>query len=353
MSQDRSRELREVSNDTTTADGNLLEGREIDIPDDIYGAAMFSIVYDTYEVLSTTHSTDELSRGMNFVRLAFVMTVLLTNYALQFFMLVWIYNYVVLPAMHDVESIYQKYHAETFHANGTENLEAWEDWSEDNKEQLCNIAFSSYWFMFAVLLLWCYTMLIEIRKTDRLSRDVKSIEDCSRVSEMIDESSGTRRIVKLTKCVDWLLFLVIILPKLFIGAGLLVIGCIWLMATDSFADLILNAVALEFVVNIDNLLFEAALPASIADKVAETKFFVLENMSKSAENKKIAWGYYRSMLYFFGTWVFVALMMSYGQLIPYAGVLPNYANDAACPVWQAQITERICLPGVDCFPYGD
>merc|ERR1719191_834032 len=204
---------------------------------------------------------------------------------------------------------------------------------------LCGIAFASFWFMFAILCLWCYTMLIEIRKTERLMKDLKAVEDCTNLIDMIDETGETPRIVKLTKWIDWVLFLVIIVPKLIIGCGLLVIGCVWLMATDSFADLILNAVALEFVVNIDNLLFEAAMPVTVVEKVAETKFVVKKSPETPKQiNDKVVGGYWRSMGYFFGTMVFVAAFMSYGQLIPIIGVFPNYAHDAECPTFQHRIS---------------
>merc|ERR1719316_1633629 len=117
----------------------------------------------------------------------------------------------------------------------------------------------------------------------------------------IDENRGYPRIVKLTKGIDWLLFLVILVLKALISLSLLVIGCVWLMATDSFADLILNAVALEFVVNIDNLLFEAAMPVTVVEKVQEIKFFIKKSpeSAKQKHDKEVG-GYWRSARYFFG-----------------------------------------------------
>jgi hypothetical protein len=329
------------------------EGDEIGIPDDIYGATMYSIIFDFYEMFGATGNSDELHISMNIMRVLFVTCVLATNYLLQGGMLYWIYTYVVLPSVHGVQKIYQEYHADVFDESGKYNKEKWGGWEPEKQDELCSIAFSSYWFMFAILALWTYTMLIEVRKTERLMRDIKSVEDCTDLHDMIDQSSGSDRIVKLTKGIDWILFLVIIMPKMIIGLGLLLIGCVWLMATDSFADLILNAVALEFVVNIDNLLFEAAMPASIVLKMEETKFWVKKSkMSTQEHHNKVAAGYYRSMFYFFGVWALVFLMMKYGQNIPYAGVFPGYAGDAFCPTWQAENSARICMAGENCFPFG-
>jgi hypothetical protein len=288
---------------------------------------------------------------MNAVRIVFVTTVLAINFALQGGMLWWIYQFVVLPSVHSVEEIYQKYHAEVFSADGTYSPDLWKTWDPEYKDELCNIAFSSYPFMFAVLSLWSYTMLIEIRKTDRFQREVGGVGTCTELHDMVDPD--TAHIMNLTSPIAWLLYLLIIVPKQLIGYGLLLIGCVWLMATDSFSDLILNAVALEFVVNIDNLLFEAAMPASIISKVVETKFLAKEGkQTPEQKNKKVADGYKRSIFYFFLVPTLVFSLMGYGQMVPYVGIFPNYANDAFCPVYQAKATKRVCLPGQDCFPFG-
>lgn len=340
--------------DTKAGEETEDEGREIDLPEDIYGATMYSIIFDFWDILSPHDEGDDLHTSMNILRLIFINIVLMTNYALQGGMLYWIYVYVVKPAVHSTQSVYQKYHAEIFDDDGNYIQEKWDGWHGGDKEALCGIAFSSYWFMFAILCLWCYTMLVEVRKTQRLQKDIKAVEDTNKVDEMVDtKTCEYPRIVKLTKWIDWLIYLVIIVPKALISISLIVIGAVWLMATDSFADLILNAVALEFVVNIDNLLFEAAMPVTVVEKMAETKFYVAKSPETPQQIKdKVVGGYYRSMIYFFGVWVFVALLMSYGQNIPYIGVLPKYAHDAACPSYQERISSRVCMQGEECFPFG-
>merc|ERR1719198_678338 len=67
-------------------------------------------------------------------------------------------------------------------------------------------------------------------------------------------------IIGLTPCVRVVTIAVIILPKFAIGFGLTCLGMIWLTATQSFSELILNSLALEFVISIDDHLFDALLP---------------------------------------------------------------------------------------------
>merc|ERR1719161_349779 len=78
-------------------------------------------------------------------------------------------------------------------------------------------------------------------------------------------------VVKLTYLVRTLLDLVLIIPKVLIVICLTVVGTVWLAATGSFADLILNAIALEFVIVIDEVLFNSILPESLKEDIASTK----------------------------------------------------------------------------------
>jgi hypothetical protein len=94
-----------------------------------------------------------------------VLCVLAGNFALQAGMLYWIYSFVVAPSVHSVQSVYQKYHAEVFDENGKYLSENWEDFEE--KADLCGIG---------ILCLWWATMLKEMRKNERLWRNVKSLE---------------------------------------------------------------------------------------------------------------------------------------------------------------------------------
>merc|ERR1719210_868592 len=63
----------------------------------------------------------------------------------------------------------------------------------------------------------------------------------------------------------------VLLPRLCITCFLLWIGCRWLLATNNFADLILNSVALEFVLCLKDVLFKAMVPRRSTLDLAATK----------------------------------------------------------------------------------
>merc|ERR1712187_176295 len=77
--------------------------------------------------------------------------------------------------------------------------------------------------------------------------------------------------------------------KAIISVLLLWLGCQWLSATTSFTDLVMNAVAMEFVCTIDNTLYDAFLPSWYREEVADVNFKVLkekEEESVEADERK-------------------------------------------------------------------
>merc|ERR1712039_1020051 len=63
-------------------------------------------------------------------------------------------------------------------------------------------------------------------------------------------------------------------PKFLISLYLLYLGCEWLTATMSFEKLVLNTVALEFVLRIDELLYKVFFPIHYRKLVADINFFL-------------------------------------------------------------------------------
>lgn len=323
-------------------------GVDVDIDLDVYGATVFSVVYDLAQ-LSSGISFDGLSTRLIMMRLFFVLLCLLANFTLQVGMLYWIYIYVVLGAVNSLERMYKAYHADVF-INGTFSHELWETWP--SRIDMCNIPFSNFGFMHAILSLWWMTMLKELRKNEQILRDLAAIPQTNDPRCIVEKSvDGKNRIKFLTRSVRVILHVVMVFPKLIIGFALLIIGSIWLTATTTFVDLILNAIALEFVVGIDELLFEALLPAFIHDRIRQTKLHK-QTRKPTIEQKRtrFATGYRRSFIYLFGTVFGVTAFLTIGQTLPVLGVLPGYENDLHCGAVVEKLHTRLCTLGVDCFP---
>lgn len=340
------------------------EGEELDLPEDVYGAAIFSICYDSFEIFG--HSDfDGLHLSTNIYRVLFVFCLLFVNYAMQIGLLVWIYRYVAMPTIRDTQTIYQKFHAEMYE-DGVFRKDVWETW--EHRADVCNISFSNFWFMYTILNLWWITMLIEVRKTERLWRKFQALPDTSDVDKVIRVVDGTNLVCRLTFWIRAMLYGLLLFPKLVIVVILLYVGSIWLLATVGVTNLVLNAIALGFVIGIDEILFGGFIPESMSRNLDITKLFIPSdpNPSVGSHVKAVVKGYTRSTLYLIVVAVGVYLWMTQGQSIPLIGVFPGYSYDVNCvSYWTGQATQ-VCkledtevttqgiklFSGDECFPLG-
>lgn len=330
---------------------------EIDLDEDVYGATIYSVVHDGYDII-TGKDDDDLHYSVNLMRIVFVLFSLAVNYVMQFSLLYFSYFFVASPALARVQKIYKEYHIECFDDDGTYREDRWNAWSEDKRHQLCNIVFSNKFFLYCILCLWWMTCLNEFRKTEKMLRNFSKIATVNQ--EMVEkaEDDEIEKVVGFVPCVRPTLYLVLIVPKFLISICLLVLGSMWLSATDDFADLVLNAVALEFIILVDEIIFDAMFPSVIKNHLGNVKLMV-ERAAQTPEaiGQEMWDGFRRSWIYYAVLFLVVALYLEYGQRLPYIGVIPGYANDAACPVFWQERADRPCglwspLQGGDCFPYG-
>jgi len=329
------------------------DAEQIDLDEDVYGAVIFSLVYDSYELL-TGVDYDGLDWRVNAYRIFFCLLLLCCNYLLQIGLLVIIYTYVALPSMSNAQRVYQSYHAEVF-VSGDFQQDLWDKW--DGADDLCNIAFGNYWFMFMILTLWWINMVIEVRKTVELYNSFAGLGNTTNPHTIISRVKDPEKlnlILNLTVWIRAVLYTLLILPKFIIAAFLLVVGTIWLASTDSFENLVLNSVALGFLINIDETIFAGLVPKTMKKNIAITK---IVNLSVSAEA-----GYLLEVMrrYRDSTLCFIAVvggvgfyMSSWGQMIPGIGIFPGYLKDTSpCSSWWGKKALEVCAYGTECFKLG-
>merc|ERR1719311_236936 len=108
-------------------------------------------------------------------------------------------------------------------------------------------------------------------------RQIKAIQGLPRLPtgihahDMVNEGDEEDKLVALNCMTRFFIWMLMLLPKLIIIAALFMEGCIWLAATESFADLILNSLALTFVLDIDSVIFTCFLPERMAKNLARMK----------------------------------------------------------------------------------
>lgn len=322
----------------------------IALPPEMWGVTILLIVKDLSNFLRCKLNTEAALRVM------FGFSCMVVNLWLQGTILWYVHKYIVDQAVHETQVNYRKYHAEVFNPDGSFNLPVWHKWKGPYMA-LCNLAVSKESFTFAILFIWTGRMLGEVRSIERLIRDIWHIKAMDSGSDMVKDVLGDdgevaeTHIVGLTRCVRLALYMFVVIPKLLIAAILMFIGCRWLCATESFSDLILNALALEFVIGVDELVYDNFAPQAMKEWLEMTSICHYKGRAKTKEGQVIV-GYLRSMMYLALSLIWAWCYLKYIQQ-----VIPGFQNDIQphCDGWFLKKYEPICLPGQDaatCFPYG-
>merc|ERR1712070_684952 len=90
-----------------------------------------------------------------------------------------------------------------------------------------------------------------------------------------EPEQGTNIIYSLTIALKIFLCGCVFLPRICIEGRLLWIGSLWLLATNDFEDLILNAVALAFINELGEVLYISMAPGRNKSKLRITKLLSL------------------------------------------------------------------------------
>mmetsp|Transcript_48103 Transcript_48103/g.99396 ORF Transcript_48103/g.99396 Transcript_48103/m.99396 type:complete len:370 (+) Transcript_48103:115-1224(+) len=330
-----------------------MEEVQFDIPEDAYGAGILAIVRDLQVIRAGPWSSEDVQ--VKVVQASFALLLLSMNLLMQLGLLYFINLFVVGPSVHKIQSQYLHFHERVFDSDGNFLREEWEDY--DGKEDLCQIGMSSPLFYFTVVFLWVLLIVRELRTTERLARDIWSMPSCRTSAAMTGEDSDHHvvQVVALTPCVRTLIYFMVILPKMVICCTLMYLGCQWLTATNSFADLVMNSIAMEFVTGVDEALYETLLPVAHRKQVADINF-VTYRPRAGGRSKEFA-AFKRSFIYLLLSTLLVIFYKWLGQT-----VLPENISDLkeACQDLNAQKRVSLCTSpfwrgstGLNsCFPYG-
>lgn len=408
------------------------QGKKVDLSDDVWGCAIFTTVTDLPAILSCKFTYE------NVLRFAYVLFVSVLNLALQFGLLYWISIYVMAPSMKITQNIYGQFHHDVFTTDSIFQPNQFETFPDAS--DLCQFPLFDRYFTSAVLFLWCSQCFLEIRSSQRIFTGMSSLptlptgishvlmiheglketdshdsltrieqrldelhsdlsgdmallaEICARLHEVIgdnigDSGSDEKYLVCLTPITRFSIAALVLVPRMLIIISLMIMGCIWLTATDRFDSLILNALALEFVVKVDNLLFLLFFPVSLHGQVENLKVAMpLEDEHGFDEFSEHAFGgaanglqkeaqellkaakgaltdisgYYRSFVYLAMVVVFVAAFQLLQPVVPgydwdITEACVEYIDQWSTPKYGLSHANKIisCILGKEaCFPYG-
>jgi len=275
---------------------------------------------------------------------------------LQLFLMIEIKLFCTSKAVHDIREAYDQYELFMYGSNESHTTltsngkhrgiaEFFEpslfgQLPDELKSEVCNIPLSQPPFFFMVSFIWTLTCVAEIKKVNDLFYELvialptSGSMDGAIIVEALDEDGdglkNEKVIVHLTMKIKLFVTFLVLLPRLLITAYLLFLGNRWLLATNDFSEMVLNAVALEFVLLLKDLLYITLVPDRNKRDVQHTEI-------KVALKKQPA-----SYWLFLGTFVWGA--MSALWCLVYMSnlqqVLPEYKWDVRkpCAEWLAGVT---------------
>lgn len=237
----------------------------VGLPDNIYGITMAQYVHSLVEPQSSRVHT----------MTAMCCLFLVGNIIFQFCMMHYIDFFLVMPAIVSVRTTYDDFHSTVFPGN-VFSQEGWDSFDAGEKKGLCEVPLSQPKFFLAVLFIWTMAVAIEIKTTLLRINWWFQLPRCDigHVTTEVSEDDSEVVIQKASLSLKLLILCTISLPKLIVAALLWLVGARWLTATTSFSDLILNAMALTFVVDVDEMIYTVCVPVFMAADTARVKLSV-------------------------------------------------------------------------------
>jgi len=146
--------------------------------------------------------------------------------------------------------------------DGFYNVTNFEKISHDDKAAVCRVPLSQPRFLFGVLFIWSLTVLHHMRNSVNIIFRVLLAIPTRDTMEgaLMRNANGDDEVVGLSLPMKAALLLFVQFPRMIMNAFLLWLGARWLTATLGFGDLLLNALALEFILNLSGLLYDAMVP---------------------------------------------------------------------------------------------
>lgn len=345
--------------------------------EDAYSLAISLVVRDVQSL-----ALGEPKPGLKISRIAFAIGLILMTVGFQIGTVLCTKQFVTPNQVADIRDAYDKFEDVMYNGHtylnafgkhrgieGFFNASAFADLSDDDRSNACNIPFSQLSFLFLILLVWSITCMSNLRQNIEMfltlivcTETKDSMQDSMMhweahemqfneekdsqnstqskdvMKSMISTATGTQHaipmmvIVGLTSRIKVFLTICIFVPEFLTTSYILWLGSRWLTATNDFGDIVCNAVALEFILQLKYLTFVAL--ASERNK-RDLSFTAVVPPWK-AESAGF-FSYFNSVVWIVCALVWVTLYIFYFQ-----HVLPDYKWDVhqVCNDYLANILKQ-------------
>mmetsp|Transcript_52445 Transcript_52445/g.85688 ORF Transcript_52445/g.85688 Transcript_52445/m.85688 type:complete len:375 (+) Transcript_52445:168-1292(+) len=328
-------------------DGKRESPTYIPLDVDIYGAAVSSCIRDMQVLSLGSHqNADESIRSF---RVVASLTMLWACMAAQGFI-----SYMVASELSSVvvlkfRRLYDSFEvaiyapesltltSNGFHRGSPAGFQpvGFADLAPSQMHTICQMPFANDMFLLIILFVWTLSCVVDLRRALCMLMDftvtmpVAALKDATVVAEGDDGEVGEVTIVGIPMEMRAFLTAVIFIPRLVLDFVILFLGCRWLLSTSDMGDLILNAVALEFLLVLNSLVLQALVPVHGVNGLERTKAISSSSRHESAVMALLAT---LSWALFASSWcIFYVYFIE--------DVLPDYQWDvhAICNAWQNAI----------------
>jgi len=316
------------------------------LDEDTYSLAISVLLRDSAAV-----QAGEGRKTLRTFRFGLVFLLVFFNMSIQVFLLFQVLHLVTPTVVNNLRRYYDKFEwhmygedTKNFRSlkNGVRGLDGhfmpqnFETLDLRTKKEACHIPFSEPSFFLCVLFIWTLTCVGEVKKCLELfyslivyTPTVDSIDEILKKPEtkagQLLRNTNVKVIVGLTWEMKVFIGAIILLPRVCVSLMLLWLGSRWLAATNDFGDLIMNSVALEFILLLQTLLYFTIVPARNKRDCQN-----LEIMPPYSQERA---GFH--VFAFTFLWGLVALAWSVTYTFHLQYVLPDYNWDVreVCATW--------------------
>uniref|UniRef100_A0A7S4VQN7 Uncharacterized protein n=1 Tax=Alexandrium monilatum TaxID=311494 RepID=A0A7S4VQN7_9DINO len=241
------------------------------LEESIYGWAVSMVVRDVVWLSEgTAVPAHRVARVLNSIFL-----ILLTN-SLQAFLLLFVSRLLTAPAVLNIRKTYGKYEAlmypnhTTLTVNGFDRgipgFRVEENFMKmDLEEQrgICQVPLSHAWYLISILFIWTLTCQIEMRAifetAVRLLWRTPTVPSTQDVTKPDEGQDHLVKVEGLTLVMKTIIGVFVLIPRTVMLLLLNYLGCRWLTATLGLGDVLLNGLALEFLVLLKELLYNVCI----------------------------------------------------------------------------------------------
>lgn len=267
---------------------DVLRRQAKDMEHDTYGFALASLIRD-FQVSARGDADTELRRS----RIISAIGLLAFTFALQLFITLQVKQFVTSKWVYGIRGDYDAYELHMYgedpaaYTTGAKHPifpvyagrrgnpgyfmpGNFVTLDEDLKESICNIPFSQTPFFLCVILIWSLTCIADVRNCISTFRSlilntktIDSMKDALQDADpdVANDDPENKWVVDgLTYDVKMVITFVVLLPRMFLVCFLMWLGCRFLAATNDMGEMVLNAVALEFVLLVKDLLYTTVVP---------------------------------------------------------------------------------------------